>query len=229
MLNTRRFRLQIFDSPLDAVERFVRTLNVGINEIPMSQETLTVLRQRVQDWFDSGKNVTKLFAARPRLKKVGFRTFVRDANSSEVEVIHTPDTKSSDPETIAAGLFLNFLMNPHHASLRDRCAKCGRYFINGTRRKFVRYCTKECGKQFTSRLANQKSREKKYAENLEQVRKAIKELSLRESKIPWKDAVAAKTSISKRWITLAVQKKVISEPVHSSARSRGGRTGKRKL
>jgi hypothetical protein len=229
MLPHRQTKLQIFDSPLNALERFVRILNEGVNEIPLSEETLAILRQRVQDWFDSGKNVKKLFASRPILKEVGFLTFVRDTTSSEVELIHTPNTGSNDPETFADALFLNFLINPHHASLRDRCAYCDRYFKNGTRRKIIRYCTKECGKQFTSRLANQKSREREYAENLERVTRAIQKLSPRESGTSWKNAVSAKTGVSKRWITLAVQKKIISEPVNSSASSRGGRIGKRKL
>jgi hypothetical protein len=229
MLNYRRSKLQIFDSPLDALERFVRILNEGINEIPVSEETLAVLRQLIQDWFDSGKNVTKLFASRPMLKEVGFLTFVRDTASSEVEVIHTPNTDSNDPETFADALFLNFLINPHHGSLRDRCAYCDRYFINGTRRKIVRYCTKECGKQFTSRLANQKRREKEYAKNLKLVTRAIQNLSPRESGISWKKTISEKTGISKRWITLAIQKKIIAEPVHSSGSSRGDRIGKRKF
>ena len=162
-------------------------------------------------------------------EQVGFLTFVRGTTSSEVEVIHTPNTESNDPATFADGLFLNFLINPHRASLRGRCAYCGWYFTNGTRRKIVRYCTKECGKQFTSRLANQKSREREYAENLERVTRAIQKLSPRESGTSWKKAVSAKTGVSKRWITLAVQKKIISEPANSSASSRGGRIGKRKL
>ena len=162
MLPHRQTKLQVFDSPLDALERFVRILNEAVNEIPISEETLAILRQRVQDWFDSGKNVTKLFASRPMLKEVGFLTFVRGTTSSEGEVIHTPNTESNGPETFADALFLNFLINPHRASLRGRCAYSDRYFINGTRRKIVRYCTKECGKQFTSRLVNQKSREREY-------------------------------------------------------------------
>jgi transposase-like protein len=229
MFTNRQKKLQVFDSPLDALERFVRILNEGVNEIPISEETLAILRQRVQDWFDSGKNVTKLFASRPMLKEVGFLTFARATSSSEVEVIHTPNTELNDPETFADALFLNFLINPHHASLRSRCAYCDMYFINGTRREVVRYCTKECGKQFTSRLANQKRRERKYAENLKRVTGAIQKLSPRESGNSWKNAVSAKAGVSKRWITIAAQKKVISEPVNSSANSRDGRIGKRKL
>jgi hypothetical protein len=229
MLTSRQFELQIFKSPLDALERFVRILNDGVNEIPISEETLAILRQHVQDWFDSGKNATKLFALRPMFKGVGFLTFLRVTKSSEMEVIHTPNTESNDPAAFADGLFLNFLINPHHASLRGRCAYCNRYFTNHTKRKIVRYCTKECGKRFTSRLANKENREKERAETLERVKRAIKEWQPGKSKSSWKEAISKSASVSKNWTTRAVRAGVISEPINSSASSRGGRISKRKL
>jgi hypothetical protein len=228
MLVRRQSELQIFESPLDALERFVQTLNDGVNETPISEETLVILRQHVQSWFDSGKNATKLFASLPMLKGVGFLTFLQVTNSSEIEVIHTPNTESADPVAFADGLFLNFLINPHHASLRDRCAYCNRYFINHTKRKVLRYCTKKCGKQFTSRLANKENREEERAETLERVKKVINEWRPGKSKTTWKAAISERAHVSKSWITRAVRAGLISEPVNSTASSRADRTGKPK-
>ena len=226
MLAKGSSKLQVFDSASDALERFVRILNDGVNETPISEQTLSVLRELIRDWFAFGKNATRLFAERPILKQVGFLTFVMPTESSEVRVVHTPNTESNDPEALAHGLFLNFLMNPNNASLRGKCACCKRYFINNTRRRVVRFCKKECGRQLTSKLANQKSRKDEWDDKFKRVKEAIQKLPSRNTGESWKETVSSRTGISKNWITRALKKKHISQPIRTAAGHRYDRLWK---
>jgi hypothetical protein len=212
MLTDGQSQLQVFASPREAIEKVLQILNERVRETSQSEETREALRRLVQDWVDSAKNTERLFTSQPMLANVAVQAYLRGTTSSVATVVLTLTTDFHGATADAVGIFLNFLANPLNESLSGPCVCCGKYYIKRTKRKVSRYCSPKCGRRVTSRLANQKTRERDSAKRLKRVKKALKEWKAGKSMTPWKEAVSRSARVSKKWITQAVKAKVISEP-----------------
>jgi hypothetical protein len=181
------------------------------------RQTQSYLRKFVQAWFDSGPNVSKLFASNPDLERASrnIGAHVVATKTAQAKLLFTAASQNispADPQFTALGLFLNFLLNPFNERLGGPCAYCEKYFVKKTRRKTAIYCSQPYAKRFTSRLANQNRRKTDYKDQLRIVGQAISDWQRARTRLPWKGWVSQKTHVSKNWITRAVKKGEIGEP-----------------
>jgi hypothetical protein len=181
---------------------------------PMQRES----RRLVQAWFDSDKNVGRLFEAHPLLAQEGrtFRADVVATRTGRAKLAYSSDpllANPTDPQRIAVEDFFNFLLNPSNETLRGPCAYCGKYFANRTNRKKLVYCSETCGRRFTSRFANAKQREEQHNENLRAAKRSIARWSKTKTKEAWKEWVFRETRISKNWLTRAAKNEKFVVPV----------------
>jgi hypothetical protein len=196
-------------SPIDG-----RLQRVPVDYRPVQQE----LRRLVQAWFESGPNVSKLFAADPVLARAALHfpahIVATDGATARLLYVTVPDSRNpGEPLTIALGLFLSFLLNPFNTRLRGPCAQCGKYFVMKNKRQKV-YCSTRCGRTATSLAVNRKRRAREHNERLQTARKSIsKWLKSTRTPIGWKEWVHRETRISKHWLTRAVRNGELKESI----------------
>ena len=124
-----------------------------------------------------------------------------------------PGTK---PLETALGHFIQFLLNPYNEKLAGPCKGCGNYYVKKTERKKTVYCSERCGHRLTSRLANKKRRDRDHKRRIELAKRWAAKWSNEKTADSWKEWVSKKTGITKHWLTRAVRKKDIKEPVKST-------------
>jgi hypothetical protein len=210
------------------LKRFVQLLNtedywiasllegrqkVGGDYRPVQRE----LRRLVREWFDSGPNVSKLLNADPMVDQVAqiFRPYFIPTQCGTARLAYLkvqeyiPNVK---PLEIALGLFLKFLINPYNEMLGGPCKKCDNYFIKKTKRQKV-YCSKQCGHRNTARLVNRKRRQREHLKLLKLAKQLISEWHQAKTRMDWKKWVSRDPQITKNWLTRAVRKGELVEPV----------------
>jgi hypothetical protein len=176
------------------------------------------LHRLVHAWFKSGPNTRKLFATNPSLvlKARSFRTELIPTNTGCVQLIYGDTAENMgprEPVDIAQSAFLRFLLNPYNKMLAGPCANCGGFFMKTTRRKKAVYCSAECGRRVTSRLANELRRRRDYEKQLSKAQHWVERWQSTTASKPWKDWVASYARISKHWLTRAVRTGQLAEPV----------------
>jgi hypothetical protein len=204
-------RAVLFIEVLEFAER------LGRNEVsndPVQRE----LRRLVQAWFDSGKNLDRLFQSNPQLAKEArtFRAEVVASRTGRAKLSYSTDPNipnPTSPHRIAVEDFFEFLLNPSNETLRGPCAYCRKYFANKTNRRKMVYCSAACGRRFTSRLANETQRKKEYARRLKLAKRSIMQWSTTSTKLEWNEWVFGRTRISKNWLTRAMKNGDLVEPV----------------
>jgi hypothetical protein len=206
-LNTKEF--QFLSPDKDGARRWVSK-----DYRPVQAE----LHRLVSAWSQSGPNVSKLLAREPILARASqrFQAHLVPTNTGVAKLTYTPVSETLNPVeplTTALGLFIGFLLNPYNKRLSGPCAYCGQYFVKETQRKKTVYCSEVCGHRVTSRIANQKERERVHVEQLQRVDKSLAEWSVAITGKDWKDWVHVDTQISKNWLTRANKRGEISVPV----------------
>jgi hypothetical protein len=221
----------LFAPDLEQIKGFVRWLNteelrfllpdksggrrwVSKDYRPLQAE----LRRLVGAWSQSGPNVRKLLASEPILAQESqkLQAHLVPANTGVAKLTYTPFPETLNhvkPLTTARGLFIGFLLNPYNERLSGPCAYCGQYFVKKTQRKKTVYCSGLCGHRVTSRIANQKERERVHVEQLQRVEKSLAEWSVAMTGKDWKEWVHGDTQISKNSLTRAEKRGEISVPV----------------
>jgi len=184
---------------------------------PEYQRTVMELRRLVDAWRASGPNVLKLFKTEHQLvgKELKLLGYIRPTKTAQARLILIDNSQlkdAQDPIANANRSFLHFLWNPMNERLGGPCLYCGKYFIKRTHTQARKYCTQVCGDRFTSRSANQKTREAKREHKLRLVRNAIHQWSTTKTKQEWKSWVAARFPVKKNWITRAVKSGDLDEP-----------------
>ncbi len=175
------------------------------------------LRRLVQAWSASGPNVCRLFDANPGLSQAAqeFRPHFIPTKSGNARLAYlAPPEYSShaEPVEIATELFLPFLLNPFNKKV-GACRECEKYFLKNTRRRFA-YCSQECGSKHTSKAAIRKKRESEYAEKLKNAKQFLAQWSRsRDRSKNWKQWVSKRSLISTNWLTRAVKKGELAEPI----------------
>jgi hypothetical protein len=205
-----------------ALELLVRALNSSDGALSARDSRLMKyrpdqkeLRRLVKSWL-ANRNINRLLDANPELADMALYVSARivptQPSQAKLCYAYLPRDRKPSGREFAQRLFLGFLVGPSNGLLGGPCRNCGRYFVARTKRSKRRYCTAGCGKQFTSRSANQNRRSQEAARKLKGAMRAVTAWSNARTKVPWKDWVSSKTNISKNWLTRAVQSGRLSEP-----------------
>jgi hypothetical protein len=207
--------LELLVGALNSSDGKLATFNIGLtNRRPDRKE----LRRLIKAWL-ADRNVSKLFDANPELADLALDVSARIVPTqnplAKLCYMYLPRGGKASNREFAQRVFLGFLVNPSNELLGGPCLYCGRYFLTRTKRNKKRYCSAECGKRFTSRLANAQRRAGEKDQLVEVARQTIKDFTRVRTKLPWKDWVSQKSGISKSWLTRAVRTKLISEPDRS--------------
>jgi hypothetical protein len=181
------------------------------------------MRRLVQAWRRSGPNVIKLLDAQPEVNQAIQKSspVFLPTNGSVGQLAYLTATEFSltdKPLEIALGHFIQFLLNPYNEKLGGPCKQCGNYYVKKSERKKAVYCSVRCGHRFTSRLANKERRDREHEKQFKLAKKSIARWRNAKTSKPWKEWVSIETNISKQWLTRAVEKREISEPVKSRVR-----------
>jgi hypothetical protein len=230
MTKSKQESILLFAPDLEDLKGFIEPLNtdgfwyrspveggrerVWIDYRPVRRE----LRRLIQAWFDSGPNVAKLLSADPVLAREARRfraeLFPTETGRAKLMYLTAPEKMDpAEPLATALGLFLDFLLNPFNEQLGGPCAHCGKYYVKKTERKRTVYCSERCGHRVTSRLANKDRRDREHKEQLELAKRwTMKWLDVKTA-LPWKDWVSNRTHIKKHWLTRAVKRGELVEPV----------------
>lgn len=230
MPKRKRAKLPVLAGPPDeqASRRFIELLNteeywraslisgkkrIGGDYKPVRAE----LRRLVEGWTRSKRNVSKLFDALPDLssKAADFRPFYVPTSTNTARLAYLAVVEYSDqikPREIAIELFLRFLLNPFNDKLGGPCKYCNAYFFRETEHRSV-YCSRLCALRFTSRAAQKKSRDAQTAQNIQAFTNSVAGWRKSAKSKEWKGWVSADTGISKNWLTRAVKRGLIQEPV----------------
>jgi hypothetical protein len=177
------------------------------------------LRRFVQAWLRSGPNVDKLFDAEPKLNQEAqkFQPLFAPTESGTARLAYLAAPEylpHANPFDIAIGLFLPFLLNPFNENLGGPCKYCGNYFVKKTKRQFA-YCSKQCGLTYTSKAAILKIRKNEWDEKLKTAKLFAAEWVRAKTLKGWKEWVSKRAQISKNWLTRAVKKGELVEPIKS--------------
>ncbi len=226
---TRKQETTIFHvSGLDAVKRFVQLLNtedywsasliegrrkIGGDYRPIQKE----LRRLVQAWFRSGPNVQKLLGANPMLdqeaRKFRPHFIPTKGRTAALAYLVTPEYSSTaNPLEIALAHFLAFLLNPYNEKLGGPCKHCGKYYLKNTKRQNV-YCSQRCGLKHSSQKAIGESRKAERKNKLDEAKLSMEKWITTKTTKDWKVWVSGEALISKNWLTRAVKKGELVEPV----------------
>jgi len=214
---------------LATLERFVQLLNmedfwsasliqgrkkIGGDYRPIQRE----LRRLVGAWFRSGPDVRVLLNADPKLDEEGrkFRPFFIPTRGATARLAYLAPLEYSSqvkPVEVALGLFLPFLINPYNERLGGPCKHCGNFFVKKTERKKICYCSEKCAHRQTSLLANKTRRNREHNKQLERAELAIARWLVERTSKPWKEWVSNEIFVKRHWLTRAVRKGEIVEPV----------------
>ena len=216
-------------SPSD-VSRFVEALNSEYFYVPVRKGTgweekpedfrpiQRDLRRFAEIWVKSGFNVSKLFEAEPELaeRASNARASLGVTETGRLRAVIDTSPKqpfAGEPPEVAIGIFLEFLLNPFNHRVGGPCAYCDKFFVKQTERKKSVYCSQICARRFTSRLANQDRRQKEHLAQLALAKRSICQWSKDNTKLSWKEWVSTRKHISTHWLTKAVRKGELAEPV----------------
>lgn len=175
------------------------------------------LRQFVQAWLRSGPNVNKLFDANPMLDQAArnFQPHFIPTKGGTAKLAYLAPEYLPDvaPLEIALGLFLPFLLNPYNRKLGGPCKNCGKYYLRETERNKSVYCSERCGHRLTSSLANTARRDREHQRQLKLAEQWTQKWLNTKTTDPWKKWVSGRSPIKKHWLTRAVNKGELVEPV----------------
>ena len=164
-----------------------------------------------------GQDVNKLFDANPMLDQAArnFQPHFIPTKGGTAKLAYLAPEYLPDvaPLEIALGLFLPFLLNPYNRKLGGPCKNCGKYYLRETERNKSVYCSKRCGHRLTSSLANTARRDREHQRQLKLAEQWTQKWLNTKTTDPWKKWVSGRSPIKKHWLTRAVNKGELVEPV----------------
>ena len=151
-----QYPINLWESPIDAVENLV----AGLNEAePIYPEGQKLLRELVVKWANCGRSFNRLLKKEPALATLigqSWKAFPLPASDGGAYlcVIPSPRTSNLSPgSAFALYLFMNFLVHRGAQRLGGPCTRCHRYFVKKTMRQTV-YCSRKCAKDATAAVVN---------------------------------------------------------------------------
>lgn len=196
----------------------------GICELLNRQEPselCTELRRLVKAWQMSGPNLAEMFkddtilAART---KHG-RTLLVPTRTGKAHLHWRPNPPDFNPRSWkdhALTHFMDLIVNPRWHMLGGPCARCGKYYVKKTARQKA-YCSRRCGSVATAAATTRKRREEAHAEKVREAQAAVDELTKIRTRLPWKHWVSARTKVTVKWLTRAVNRGELRMPVKYQA------------
>lgn len=124
-----------------------------------------------------------------------------------------------NPKGEALRWFVEFLMNPECHKLAGPCDRCDKYYIRKSARN-KRYCSRSCGSKTTAAAATKRARQQEHEQKLARARERIQDYAKSRTKLSWKQWVALKGDITPKFLTRAVNKGELQEPVRSSRKEK---------
>ena len=173
-------------------------------------ELCSALRKLVGTWQKSGPNLAKMLkddevlAARV---KHG-RTLLAPTDTGKGHLLWRPALRGSNAgswEDQALAHFMDLIVNPQWHKLGGPCQRCGRYYVKKTSRQKA-YCSRRCGSTRTAMATTRKRREEERASKLRRAEEAASCWAKVRRRQAWKDWVSAKTKITVKWLTRAVNR-----------------------
>jgi hypothetical protein len=188
-------------------------LKMKLDYRPVQRE----LRRLVKAWFDSGPNVAKLFSDDPALALAAMHCRLQliptKTRCAKVMCVTVPENMPPGaPLEIALGLFLGFLIDPYNERLGGPCKHCGTFYVKKTKRQIV-YCSKRCGLNHTSQSVLRKRRLQEHLATLKKAERFATRWAVAKTSKDWKSWVNKEAMISKNFLTRAVSKGELAEPV----------------
>lgn len=213
---------------IETLRGFVKALNTEFFHLPIPVKGVWLrhkgdyrpvereLRRLVQAWFDSGPNVAKLFSDDPVIAQAALqcRAHLIATKTGRAQVLCTPvpeNMRPGEPLEIAMGLFFGFLINPLNERLGGPCKHCGKYYVKKTKRQVV-YCSQRCGLKHTSQSVLRKQRQQERQARLKAAERSAARWANSKTSNDWKSWVSKETTISKNFLTRAVQYGELIEP-----------------
>lgn len=227
---TRKQDSVLFLAPdIETLKMFVGALNTDFYYFPIPinggwqrhkgdyRPVKRELRRLVQAWFDSGPNVAKLFSGDPELALAAMhcRLLLIPTKTSRAKVmcVTVPEKMPpGEPLEIALGLFLGFLIDPYNERLSGPCKHCDKFYVKKTKRQIV-YCSKRCGLNHTSQSVLRKRRLREHLATLKKAERFATRWAAARTSKDWKSWVNKEALISKNFLTRAVRKGELTEPV----------------
>lgn len=179
------------------------------------------LRKLVETWQKSGPNLAKMLnddkvlAARA---KHG-RTLLVATNTGKGHLHWLPNPKCFDPSSWkdqALAHFMDLIVNPQWHKLGGPCHRCGRFYVKKTSRQKA-YCSRRCGLATTAVARTRKRREEEWALKLRLAQAAASDWPTARTGDSWKEWVSARTKITVKWLTRAVNRGDLKAPLKDGA------------
>ena len=207
----RRLKSIATGPPVD-LELICRSLNGK-----ESEELRSGLRKLVEAWQKSGPNLAKMLsedkvlAARTRHGQ----THLVPTQNGHGWLIWMPtpepcEIASWQDEALAQ--FMALIVNPQWFKLGGPCLRCDKYYVKKTSRQKT-YCSRRCGLIETATAATRKRRERERVRKLGQAQAVADHWVTIRTRVHWKDWVSARTKLTTKWLTRAVNKGDLKPPV----------------
>jgi hypothetical protein len=184
-----------------------------------------LIRRFWETWLESGSHFEKWQKQNPDLDYV-VRKALRERDpmlypNSEVDgrayigwVRPRRPGYLDSPTWFACALFINLVTGDFYGSL-CKCYRCGRYYLNTTRRRRKVYCSRRCGTAATAAESTRRRRQIEREAILHRVRAALSRRNRGQaaSAGDWKTWVSEQAGVTRKFLTRAVNKGDVQAPV----------------
>jgi hypothetical protein len=186
-------------------------------------ELVSELRRLVANWQNSGPNLAQLLRDDPVLAeraKHG-RTLLIPTNVGKGHLLWLSNPPRFNPiswKDTALTHFMGLIVNPRWDKLGGPCHRCDKYYVKQTSRQ-KKYCSRRCGSTSTAVDTARKRRAEELANKLLLAQSAANRWTTIRTRRPWKEWVSAKTGITAKWLTRAVNRGDLQTPRKRQNRS----------
>ncbi len=175
------------------------------------------VRKLVEAWQKSRSNLDKMLkndkvlAARVRHG----RTLLALTNTGKGHLLRLPTPRKFNARSWkhhALAHFMDLIVNPEWHKLGGPCQRCGKYYVKKTSRQKT-YCTRRRGSTMTAMATTRKRREAERVHKLRLAQEGANHWATVRTRHPWKEWVSARTKITVKWLTRAVNRGDLRAPV----------------
>lgn len=201
---------------IDQLKFIVQVLNSGDNGAE--------LRKLVRAWQDSGPDLRTMFRKDAALHESinPFICYVEPQGKGGM-LIWMPKTAGKGDlggGEAALSMFVTLIIHPELDKFAGPCARCSKFYLKNSARQKV-YCSRRCGAYRNALLATRRRREKEHRDWLEKASKAIAAWTPSRAWQDWKRYVTAKTGLTGRFLTRAVNNGELVPPPGSTELNHG--------
>ena len=167
----------------------------------------TELRKLVEAWQNSGPDLRTML----RTNKVLAASIKRSICYLEPygkggKLVWMPRTAGKGElggKWAAISMFVTLVVHPQLDKFAGPCSRCSKFYLKNSARQKV-YCSRSCGARQNALQANRKRRAKQHHDKLVRAQIALETWRPSAALRDWKTFVAAKTGLTSRFLTRAV-------------------------